>query len=108
VRSIASSILAVALAAAAGCYDQPGIPAERPLTCTVSAKPEKDCPMGYACMASVCAARVCMSAADCPAGFTCGRTGCTLPPDGGARPAPGGGAEGGTLIATPPDAGGTD
>jgi hypothetical protein len=70
--------LAWVLVAAAGCYQQPEIPRDRPLACASS--DEGECPAGFVCVAGrVCAPRQCAADPDCPVGLVCSRSACGLP-----------------------------
>jgi hypothetical protein len=75
VRSLAVFAL---LLVVAGCYDQPEIPRDKPLSCT--SPDESECPTGFVCVANrVCAPRQCMTEADCPVGLVCARSACVVP-----------------------------
>jgi hypothetical protein len=83
---------------AAGCYQQPKIPPDKPLSCT--ANEPGQCPTGFACIDKrICAPQSCELTEDCPDGLVCGRSGCVLPGAGD------GGVDGGGAL-TLPDAGG--
>lgn len=76
--ALALSLLGIALS---GCYDQPRIPKDHPLTCLMSSEPERDCPVGYVCLGAICAPQSCRVTADCPLGTYCvttNRGGCQL------------------------------
>ena len=80
-----------------GCYDQPTVPRDKPLSC--ASTDDGECPTGYACIANrVCALRLCVSDLDCPVGLACVHTSCGLPvtdagADGIIGVAPGAGSE---------------
>ncbi len=83
-----------------GCYQQPEIPRDKPLSCT--ADEPGQCPVGFSCIDKrICASQTCLLAEDCPDGLVCGRNGCALPGAGD------GGIDGGTLGVPPglPDGG---
>jgi hypothetical protein len=93
----------------AGCYEQPVLSPQRPLSCT-SSSAENECPKGYHCVLDrVCAADSCDTNAECPAGLICTSRGCAVAPDGGQvdgeryQIPPEGGVE-----ASPPDSEGAD
>jgi hypothetical protein len=67
-----------------GCYDQPTVPRDKPLSCASTA--DDECPTGYACIANrVCALKICASDLDCPVGLVCPRGSCAqVTLDGGA------------------------
>jgi hypothetical protein len=76
---------ALALLALVGCYEQPTVPRDKPLSC--ASADEAECPTGYVCIANrVCAPRMCASDLECPAGLACARGACALVAtgDGGA------------------------
>jgi hypothetical protein len=96
------ALLLLSTAAAAGCYQQPLVPRDKPLRCT--SLDEGDCPAGFRCIASgVCALIDCQTDDDCTQGLVCtDRTGCDLPEqdggsDGGSDVRTDGGAQGGML-----------
>lgn len=77
--------LPVVLLATTGCYDQPVISRDKPLTCAADVPTE--CPTGFTCVANrFCAPRSCNSMTNpCPVGLVCAGSRCQLPgSDGGA------------------------
>jgi len=76
---------ALALAFGASCYSQPGIPRDKPLTCS-SGDASNECPVGFVCVAdTVCAPRTCRVNEDCPPSLVCNlQRGCVVRPDAGA------------------------
>jgi hypothetical protein len=97
------ALLLLSTAAAAGCYQQPLVPRDKPLRC--ASPDDGECPTGFRCIASsgVCALEDCDTDDDCSQGLVCTRqTGCDLPgPDGGSEAGSDvrtdGGAQGGLL-----------
>jgi hypothetical protein len=76
-------VLLIAAAVVASCYQQPRLSRDRPLKCT-GADASSDCPVGFSCIANVCATRMCRTDLECPMNMVCGTRGCGLPvADGG-------------------------
>jgi hypothetical protein len=94
---VRSSLALLLLLGLVGCYDQPTVPRDKPLSC--ASTDDGECPTGYACIANrVCALRLCVSDLDCPLGLACVHTSCGLPvtdagDDGVINVAPGEGSE---------------
>jgi hypothetical protein len=87
----------------AGCYDQPPISRDKPLTCSEN-KPS-ECPTGFACVGDrICAPRSCNPMTNpCPVGLVCAGSRCVFPdggvPEGGlAGSDAGGSGDGGSVV----------
>jgi hypothetical protein len=79
------SFVAFALIASSGCYTRPAVPVDKPLPCTGTAAGE--CPVGFACVTSLCAPTACTVDDECPGELICNKSrGCGIftITDGGA------------------------
>jgi hypothetical protein len=84
---LTSLLVVSALGSLLGCYEQPVIPPDKPLSCN-NADADGECPAGFACIGNrVCAPMSCgTDASPCPAGLICTNRGCILPTTDAAVP----------------------
>ncbi len=70
---------ALLLCLLAGCYKQPAIPRDRPLSC--ASDDPAECPDGFVCVDDrICAPQECEMNEECPQDLVCGgRAGCVTP-----------------------------
>jgi hypothetical protein len=83
---LCSLLVASALGSLLGCYEQPVIPPDKPLSCG-GTDAAGECPKGFTCIGNrVCAPMSCEDNSSCPAGLVCTGRGCLLPTMDGAIP----------------------
>lgn len=92
--------------AAAGCYEQPVVPRDKPVRCGATLP---RCPIGLLCVADLCAPETCEEHEDCPLGLFCSaRQTCGPPSDEGLDAGGDGGLADGAVGPGGPDAPGSD
>jgi hypothetical protein len=83
---LTSLLVVSALGSLLGCYQQPVIPPDKPLSCA-GTDAAGECPKGFACIGNrLCAPISCEDNSSCPAGLVCTGRGCLLPTMDGAIP----------------------